>query len=221
MSILKRLILAFSNPVVHFFKQRILYLSHQRLDPKRMRAKWQLIEKELPEQSGSLLDIGCNEGFFTRKAGEKGWCAWGIDGLAHAVEYAQREQTRQRLQTVFFSHGLLTPEVARNLPLFDVIILVSSFHEIVQAYGEEKANILFDDLLKSCRQKVIFEPSSDCHRYGVTPPLFSPNKDLAGIEKWVQSLVARSPGWKVRYVGKTVYTNEEPYRFMFVIERLR
>lgn len=220
MNPLKRMLLAAYNPAMHFYRRRLRRLSHQRLDMERTLAKWPLIEKELTGPPGSLLDIGCNEGFFTRKAAEKGWCAWGIDRLANPVEYAANRAREQGLPTVFFAHGLMTPEAACGLPTFDVILLVSTFHEIFNACGEARAYQLFDDLLKACRRKLIFEPASTNDRYSREKPVLARDNDRDAVETWVRALVSRSPGWRTRYVGETRYTNAEPHRFMFVIERM-
>lgn len=216
---LKRIALAAYNPTVLFYRRRLLRQSHQRLDLARTSDKWTLIERELPDVPGSLLDIGCNEGHFTRKAAENGWCAWGIDDLAHPVEFATEQARAQGLSNALFAQGQLTPEVARRLPSFDVILMVSTFHEIFQVFGPDLAYRMFDDLLAACRQKMIFEPASTNDRYSGSHALFIKENDRTAIESWVCSIASRSPGWRVRFVGKTQYTNAEPYRFMFAIER--
>ncbi len=218
MSALKHLALAIYNPVMHFYRRRFLGLSHQRQDAERTRQKWRLIEGELDTPPGSLLDIGCNEGYFALKAAEKGWCAWGIDRLGHTVAYADKKARDGRLSTAYFARGLMSPATARTLPKFDVILLLSAFHEIYQSFDEEDAYRLFDDLLKACGRKLIFEPASINNRYSRERAVLAKDNDRDAIEAWVRDLASRSPGWHVRYVGETSYTADEPYRYMFVIE---
>lgn len=219
MNLMKSLLLAVLNPAILFYRKKIVGVSHQRSHMGRAREKWQLIENELTETPGNLLDIGCNEGYFTMKAAEKGWCAWGIERMERAVRYASREAARRNLGTAIFFNASLTPEAAERFPQFDVILFLSSFHDFHQAHGGKRAYAMFDSLLRACRHKMILEPASTAKRFSKSEPVFSRDNDRESIEEWVRGLVARSPGWQVRYVGATAYSEIEPYRFMFSIER--
>lgn len=218
MSKLKNLAGAIVGSIRSLIMKKIVKVSHQRKNPARALAKWELISAHLPPEPGSLLDIGCNEGLFTRNAARMGWCAWGIDILDHVVNYATRMARKEGLSRVFFSTGTLTPENTKCLPKFDVIIMVSTFQEVCAEFGLEKGCEIFYNLLKSCGQRFLFEPSSVNSKYGPGVQIFATDNDPESIKKWVKGLVSRSPGWKVRYVGKTKYTAKEPYRFMFLIE---
>ena len=219
MGFLKSFILVFANPAIRFYRAKIIGMSHQRSDLGRAQEKWRLIESELPQTPGSLLDIGCNEGYFTMQAAEKGWCGWGIERIEKAVRYARREAAERKLDTALFFNAPLTPEAASRMPQFDVILFMSSFHDFHQAYGGKRAYEMFDNLLRACRQKMILEPASTAKRFSKTEPVFGLDNDRQSIEEWVRTLVARSPGWTVRYVGETAYSEVEPFRYMFSIER--
>ena len=200
-------------------RKRFFKISHQRKNPGRADAKWELILSHLPEKPGSLLDIGCNEGMFTINAAKIGWCAWGFDLHNNAVDFAARTVRKKRISGAFISFGALTPEIAKKLPKFDVIIIVSTFQEICTAYGMEKGYEVFQCLLNSCNGMLFFEPSSVNSKFGHDVKIFDINNDIKSIEKWVKSLVAGSQSWSVRYVGRTVYTKKEPYRYMFLFEK--
>ena len=219
MSVLKKIALFGLNPALGFYRRRIQGLSHQRRDMQRTVEKWKLIEPELRDRAGSLLDIGCNEGYFYQQAALGGWCTWGLDVLPNAVNYAATESARSGVENAFFSQGLMTPLVAKHLPHFDVILLLSTFQEIFSVYGRTAAYELFADLLRACRRKLIFEPASTNGNYQAPPPVFDRDNDCSAIEAWVWELASTVPGWKVRYVGATAYTQLEPHRFLFVIER--
>ncbi|MEJ2628517.1 MAG: class I SAM-dependent methyltransferase, partial [bacterium] len=131
-----------------FVKNRILKLSHQRKDMDRTRKKWELIKKYLPEEPGSLLDIGSSEGYFTRNAGSLGWCSFGIERLGSAVNYSNKMAKKEKNKNVFFAQGEMNLTVAKNLPDFDVIIMASTFQEICSAYGLEEGYQIFDNILR-------------------------------------------------------------------------
>lgn len=218
MSSLKTLTLAGLNPVMRLYRRKLTGKSHQRKFLGRAEQKWRLIESELGPP-GSLLDIGCNEGYFTLQAAEKGWCAWGVERLDGTVAYARRAAEARGLDTALFFNGALTPEAVRCMPRFDVILFLSSYHDFHHAYGGQRAFALFDDLLRVCRRKMLFEPASTSRRFSKSEPVFDRDNDRDAIEAWVRALVARSSGWRARYVGATPYSDIEPYRFMFAVER--
>ena len=153
------------------------------------------------------------------QAAEKGWSAWGIERMERAVRYARREAAERNLDTALFFNAPLTPEAVEHLPHFDVILFLSSFHDFYQVHGGERAYAMFDNLLRACRHKMILEPASTAKRFSNSEPVFGRDNDRESIEEWVRGLVARSPGWQVRYVGETAYSEVEPYRYMFSIER--
>ena len=143
-----------------------------------------------------------------------------IEGVAdgHTVAYANKQARDRHLSTAFFPQGLMSPATARTLPKFDVILLLSAFHEIYEAFDEEDAYRLFGDLLKACGRKMIFESASTNNRYSRERTVLAKDNDRDAIEAWVRELASRSAGWRVRFVGETSYTNEEPHRYMFAIE---
>jgi len=200
-------------------KKEIFGYSHQRKSLERTNTKWEIINSYLPDKPGSLFDIGCNEGFFTRNASKKGWCAWGIDINKRAIKYATDSVNNKELAGVYFSKGGISPEVAKKLPKYDVIILVSIFQEICSLFGLEKGYELMDSLLAACNNRIFFEPSSINSKYGKNVKIFDSDNDLASVEKWVNWIVSRNQGWKFSYIGKTPYTIKEDYRFMFLIEK--
>ena len=202
-----------------FIKKNIMRVSHQRKDMNRTKEKWEMIKKNLPKQPGSLLDIGSNEGFFTRNAASLGWCSFGIERLDTAVNFAAKMAKKEKLKNVFFAEGEMNLAVARRLPEFDVIIMASTFQEICSFFGLEEGYQIFDSILKACKKILFFETSTTNRKYGADMPIFEKENDLESIEKWVISLVERSPGWHVSYGGKIAYSTKEPYRFMFIIKK--
>ena len=215
MSFLKCLVLSVYNPVVIFYRKRVLKVSHQRNFSERTEEKWSLIRPELPETPGSLLDIGCAEGHFTREAAKLGWSAWGVDGQEQAIVYARKRAHSDNVENVFFSQGLISSAVAKHLPGFDVVLFLSSYHQISKNLGDSGAREFLHHVLSACRQKVIFEPASVNRKYGES--LLDKDNDWHSMVSWVEGLLPE--GWSARSIGGINYTSEEPVRWVFVLER--
>ena len=212
---LKRTVLSVYNPIANFHINKIFKASHQHNFQDRTQLKWALIERELPSEPGSLLDIGCSEGIFTRKAADAGYCAWGIEGKAAAIDRATGASATAAGSEAFFANGLLTPRTAGNLPIYDVILLLSVLHQLFKNYGEVVATKMVADLLKSCRLRFIVEMAGTNRKYGHN--VLAIENDLESVGDLVQRLLP--PGWSKRYAGAIPYTNEEPNRFIYVLER--
>lgn len=210
----------YSRRIKNYVRDKFFHIAHQRKNMKRVENKWNMIAANLPKTTGSLLDIGCSEGFFTRNSARLGWFAWGIDTLDYAIYYAIKSAEKESLKTAFFSLGEMNLEVAKNLPKYDVIILASVFQEICSTYGMETGYSIFDYILKACKSMLFFESNATNQKYGCDEPIFDKNNDLSSVEKWVNMLVERTFGWKVAYIGKTAYSSKEPFRFMFKIMKL-
>ena len=214
---MKSFLVKLAVPFIQFYRQRLRGMSHQRLDMERMHRKWALLEKELKGEPGSLLDIGCNEGFLTRFAAEKGWDSTGIDVSAERIRYAQKKH--QDLPNLRFLNASISRAFLDSMPDFDVIFLLSVFQEIYVALGREEALYAFGALLSKCRRKMLFEPASTNAKYA-GDRLFEKDNDQAAVEAWVAKLVAAHPGWRAHFVGATAYSDTEPYRYLFAIERI-
>lgn len=219
MNYLKTLALGWINPIAKLYRGKFLGLSHQRKHIERTQQKWRLIAGELTGPPGSLLDIGCNEGYFTLRAAEMGWCAWGVEPLTMAANYARQRAVDAGLGNALFFNGPLTPEATHALPTFDVILFLSSFHDLHKKFGSTQANAVFGNLLAACRRKILLEPASTSSRFSKDAPVFARDNDRDAIQEWIHTLVADAPEWTVRYIGATPYGELEPFRFLFSIER--
>lgn len=117
--------------------------------------RWAAMEPHLSGK-GSTLDIGCNIGYFSFKAAEKGHLAFGIEAdpiylsTCNAVKYAKN------IENAFFTKGLVTPEYVQAMPSYDAVINLSVFHHWVKVYGADIAQDMMRGLAKKC-EMMIFE----------------------------------------------------------------
>lgn len=213
--ILKKAVLIAYNPVANFYKNKLVKVSHQNHFYQRTGEKWALISPELPAAPGSLLDIGCSEGIFARKAAAMGWRAWGVEAKQEAVSRAIVAAENEGFSNILFASGVLTGEAAQRLPTFDVILLLSVLHQIFKRFGPDQAHTFLLNLLGACSQKLFLEMAAINRKYGQN--VLSRENDRASVYRLVLDLVPSE--WQVRFLGDPPYTNEEPNRFLYVLER--
>lgn len=119
-------------------------------------ARWDVIEAHLPK-SGSALDIGCNNGFFTFKMAERGLISLGIDSSANAITTARLLGVRNDPSRAAFARLDLTRESAADLPTVDVVLCLSVFHHLVRHQGLDEATHVMKNLTRKTRKFMIFE----------------------------------------------------------------
>ena len=105
--------------------------------------RWEAIRKEIKIKSGSVLDIGCNLGFFSLSLAEMGFYSIGID-MQHEFrvisEYAQK---KAGIGNAAFSTMILSPDNISSLPTFDIVIFLSVWHHWIKRFGHERGMEMF------------------------------------------------------------------------------
>lgn len=119
--------------------------------------RWEYVEPWVRETS-SLIDIGCAEGFFTRRAASKGAFSVGIDSEQERI-FRARERA-ESLDNCAFMSSNLSPETIRQLPQVDTILLMTVHHHWEQAYGLDAAERMFQVVLDRC-DRLVYEPPGD------------------------------------------------------------
>ncbi len=98
--------------------------------------RWQAVSQVLRDYGvRNVLDIGCAEGWFVRRAAADNNCfAIGIEATDTAIvgELARLHDRVQRAATV---RAFMTPEAIRSLPQFDAVFCLSVLHHVIRAFG--------------------------------------------------------------------------------------
>ncbi len=132
--------------------------------------RWQSVVQAANRlQTRNLLDVGCSEGYFTRRAAtELGLISLGVDS----------NRTRLRLGTGLadledqYGYGFLaqklTPESIRQLPCFDLVLCFSVVHHIIAAQGPEAGVRFLASLRQITGSGLLFDmgtPLETSHRW--------------------------------------------------------
>lgn len=119
--------------------------------------RWGYIEPKVRETS-SLIDIGCAEGFFTRKAASTGAFSVGVDSERERISRAK--ERAESMENCAFMSATLSPGTIQQLPHVDTILLMTVHHHWEQAYGLDAAERMFQVVLDRCNC-LVYEPPGD------------------------------------------------------------
>ena len=129
--------------------------------------RWEYIQKVMrAENITSVLDLGCAEGFFVRKAVEAGCFATGADMDSDKLVWAQTTMTLDGLHGFGFYKQELTPQSLGRLPPADMVINLSLVHHLMYGHGLDYARDFMAAARALTRKVMIFEMGqSNEHHY--------------------------------------------------------
>lgn len=113
--------------------------------------RWAMIAGELRAAGArSLLDLGCAEGYFVRRAaGELGCFALGVDGDFTRLLVAQTCALEDRVEGAAFALATIDAALLARLPVFDAVVFLSVMHHVMYEHGVDHAR----DLLRAIRER--------------------------------------------------------------------
>jgi SAM-dependent methyltransferase len=121
-------------------------------------ARWQLMESAFARfDVASVLDLGCAEGYFTRRAAAKNCVALGVDGDIRRVTIAQSVAFYEGASGVGFLHARIDPAFVAKLPRFDLVIFLSVLHHVIGEQGMDAAHRLMQAVRSRTVKTLIFD----------------------------------------------------------------
>ncbi len=177
-------------------------------------ARWQLIESRITEAK-SLLDVGCNMGLLTAMAARSGLSAIGIEVNEKAIAAARR-QCNPDLPLTFLNRAI-TPANARDLPVCDVVLCLSVYHQWQAVFGYEGAQHILRTLGSKARQVMFFESASQKWKYGSSQPDFIDCDQISIVDYNLTMLGALFGRPNVKFIKATTASRGEKFRCLFAI----
>lgn len=127
-------------------------------DPRMSQARFEALDGCLPaRQPVSVLDIGCNEGFFVFRLAERGGLCLGLDLDNRALMMARARARIHGVENVAFLRWEVDTANALALPLVDAVICLSVFHHWVRYQGLEEARAILSAVASRARSHLVFE----------------------------------------------------------------
>ncbi|SDJ68172.1 methyltransferase domain-containing protein [Natronorubrum texcoconense] len=146
---------ASQNPQRAFLLQDKNYQSENRID---LEDRWRLISKHYNDDAKNIVDIGCDQGELTRRFAKHGLFAIGIDRTASTILEAE-SQTSKELQC-YFLRSELDPKNIKNMPPFDVTLLLTVFYHWGREFGWNAAEDMLYTIGKNTDQLFYETPKS-------------------------------------------------------------
>jgi SAM-dependent methyltransferase len=178
------------------------------------------LERAIPDDARSVLDIGCNLGDITAWCATRGLWAVGIDSSADLIG-AARKRYRDVARCGFMQCAVGPADIGA-LPTFDVVLLLSVHHHWLMAHGPETAGQMLRDLAERTGRVLVFEGASRNVRYGKYPPGFEDN-DEASVTTYLRGYLDQYVGDRfasIEPLGRTACVGErEPWRWAWALRK--
>lgn len=127
-------------------------------DPRACRARFQAADAVLADlKRPSVLDVGCNQGYFTFRFAEKGGICLGVDNDRAELMAARARAEVSKVRNIAFLEMTLDKESMRGLPVSDVVVCLSVFHHWVRHYGQGGAEEMLAMLAAKAGKALVFD----------------------------------------------------------------
>ncbi len=183
-------------------------------------ARWTVIASALNQyQARSLLDIGCAEGWFLRRAAtELGCFALGVEA-GERLFLGEVGRIHDGVERMSIMKARLMPEDVRKLPRCDVVMCLSVVHHVIRRHGLETAKDFVRALADRAEKAVIFEMGTSEEKglrwSGVLPEM------AEGQEAFVQAFLEESGLKNVQRLASAPAFHAGGERLLFAGEPVR
>ena len=118
--------------------------------------RWDAFKPHLP-RSGSALDIGCQNGFFTLMMAEHGLATIGVEREGAALRVCQILALANKPLPAAFLPMEISDETVEKLPRADVVLCLSIFHNWARDLGFDRADRIMRVIAARTGSVMIFE----------------------------------------------------------------
>lgn len=171
--------------------------------------RWEMMAERIDSDAVNALDIGCNRGAITRRAGNKGLFSLGIDRKATIVNAARRRTDSPHCH---FIQQDLKPKDLEQLPQFDVSFLLAVYYHWTKLYGESEGERMLRDLCTRTEQ-LFLETPSDLN-YIQSEKLEQTDNPQSALHSYFETVI---PDSSVTFVGETEYSSGDRTDLIFEI----
>jgi len=121
--------------------------------------RWNAISKMIEKyQAKSIMDVGCAEAWFLRKASEEYNCfSIGIEASHPTLAVSETARLYDQVNRLAIMQCLMKADEVSNLPKCDIVLCLSLVHHIIRINGIDEAYEFVKGLSKVTNKILIFE----------------------------------------------------------------
>jgi O-antigen chain-terminating methyltransferase len=120
--------------------------------------RWSVINEVISETPGSVLDLGCAEGYFVQRVAREHRCfVLGVDADVRRLTVAQDVSVFNKNERAGFMYAHITHEFLKTLPTFDIVIFLSVLHHVMYEHGVDYAKEFMKIIREKTAKSLIFD----------------------------------------------------------------
>lgn len=177
--------------------------------------RWHAIEKELGSIAGSVLDIGCNTGFFTFQMASRGNLCIGVEREALPYHVCNLIKETRQFHHAVFMKATVDEAFCKILPTVDITFFLSVFHHVVRESGMERATGLISALMGRTRSILFFE-TGQSNETNASWASYLPPMNPSPRE-WVENYFLSLGASRVTHLGEYDTHLSETKRSLFAV----
>ena len=105
----------------------------------------------------SMVDLGCNRGFFVLKTAQRGCFSIGVDNDKSEIIAARSTAEKHNISKALFMCHNIDSDFVKLLPQADLYFCTSIFHHWVRIYGANDAMQMMQEIAYKTTRYLIFE----------------------------------------------------------------
>ena len=180
--------------------------------------RWQGVAAAIRQYAaGNLLDIGCAEGWFLRRAAmEFGCFAIGVEADDRRVLLGEIARLHDGAARIAVLKATLTPEDIQKLPACDIVLCLSVLHHVIRRGGRAEAEKFLHAIATRTKKALLFEMgTSDETELAWTSEL---PQMPAGQQQFVEEMLGACGFLNVRVIASTPGLKGDVPRLLFAAE---
>lgn len=178
--------------------------------------RWISIKKVIEKYNAeTLMDIGCAEGFFLRKAASEYNCfSIGIEMNDERLKLGELTRLYDNVENYAIIKARLNPKSIKKLPKTDVILCLSVAHHIIKSEGMSSAINFIKALVEKTNKAIIFEMGTSDENSFIDRMPDMPK----GQEHFVRKFLEDTGCINITVLNKTSSIKKDSTRLIFVAE---
>ncbi|HWV54430.1 class I SAM-dependent methyltransferase [Pseudorhodoplanes sp.] len=127
-------------------------------DPRACEARFVAMSRATADLARpSVMDIGCNQGFFTFRFAQRGGVCFGIDNDRSELMTARARAALAGVRNVAFMELTLDEKSVMGLPRTDIVVCLSIYHHWVRYFGRDSADAVLAAIAGRATEALVFD----------------------------------------------------------------